>query len=170
MFTDALLRFFGLHKDEDERRLWRARQEYHLNRRILPAPKWLQPSLTRQSADNVFGEQEMVQVDGGEATVATPDDAQLPARGRRRSSTGRVIDKSKEPEHRLRPAMPSVISMVVSGVRTLFKVSDYVFGKYLVPVWCGVAKFFVKLISVVTCTAVSVVTCSVVTCTLCGHV
>ncbi|XP_062507609.1 inactive rhomboid protein 1-like isoform X2 [Corticium candelabrum] len=124
VFTDALLRFFGLHKDEDERRLWRARQEYHLNRRILPAPKWLQPSLTRQSADNVFGEQEMVQVDGGEATVATPDDAQLPARGRRRSSTGRVIDKSKEPEHRLRPAMPSVISMVVSGVRTLFKTKE----------------------------------------------
>ena len=108
-FVDAILQFFGIHDDEEERRLWEARQHYYLRKRLRDGGP-------RRLAEDEFDGQDR------------PDGVQMETMGgqlqrKRTSSTGRALDKRKQPDHRLRPAMPSVPSMIVSGFRTLFKVS-----------------------------------------------
>jgi hypothetical protein len=107
-FLDAILQFFGIHDDDEERQLWEARQHYYLRKRLRDwGPR--QPA-----TDDEFDGQD--QPDGVE--MQTMQQQQR----KRSTSTGRALDKKKQPDHRLRPAMPSVPSMIVSGLRTLFKV------------------------------------------------
>jgi hypothetical protein len=106
-FLDAILQFFGIHDDDEERQLWEARQHYYLRKRLRDwGPR--QPA-----TDDEFDGQD--QPDGVE--MQTMQQQQR----KRSTSTGRALDKKKQPDHRLRPAMPSVPSMIVSGLRTLFK-------------------------------------------------
>lgn len=112
---DAVMRFFGIHDDEEERELWRARQEHYLRRRLLPKDARRPQRQAGVPADDVFVQPGADVVDGVEMEPV--------GQRNRTSSTGRTRDKTREPEHRLRPSMPSVVSMVMSGFRTVLKVS-----------------------------------------------
>ena len=97
--------FFGIEDDEEDRKVWQARRRLHMKQRWLIA--------TRPDDDDDDDDD----VDGG-------GDGGIPMEKQRLTTekTGRKRVIGKAPEHRIRPPMPSVFSMVVSGIRTLVKV------------------------------------------------
>ncbi|XP_065826804.1 inactive rhomboid protein 1-like [Oscarella lobularis] len=103
-WKDRLKEFFGIEDDEEDRKVWQARRRLHMKQRWLIA--------TRPDDDDDDDDD----VDGG-------GDGGIPMEKQRLTTekTGRKRVIGKAPEHRIRPPMPSVFSMVVSGIRTLVK-------------------------------------------------
>ena len=137
---EALKKFFGI-SDAESQKKWLERQEYYLRKRLKPRAtvgeqadqlvdrRVSGAAVIGQDKSLASGDIEMGALLASSARSPTRISSSVEAAAEEKpvSKTGRALKmiKESEPDHRLMPAMPSVLEMVVSGVKSLLQVSQY---------------------------------------------